>query len=171
MQTLYLLCGMPFSGKSTLGKAVAQYLNSPYISLDEINEARNLFGGEGIPIEEWEKTHSLARDELQILMQSRQDIVVDDTSCFRWLRDRFRNFAAQYSYHTKIIFLDVPFAEIERRIKDNQKTKARHQVKSDIVREMSETFEFPEEDEDVMTYNADRSVNEWIDRNLKQIAN
>ncbi len=64
MKTLYLLCGMPFSGKTTLGKSVSEYLNSLYISLDEINEARGICGGEGIPVEEWEKTHSLAMQQL-----------------------------------------------------------------------------------------------------------
>jgi shikimate kinase len=39
MKNSYLLCGMPFSGKTTLGTSVAQYLNALYISLDEINEA------------------------------------------------------------------------------------------------------------------------------------
>ena len=71
MQTLYLLCGMPFSGKTTLGKSIAEYLSSPYISLDKINEARGLYGGDGIPIEEWEKTHLLAMQQLQSLMPLR----------------------------------------------------------------------------------------------------
>lgn len=75
MKNLYLLCGMPFSGKTTFGKSVAQYLNAFYISLDEINEARGLFGGEGIPVEEWGKTHYLAIEQLQDLMPSQQDII------------------------------------------------------------------------------------------------
>lgn len=160
---------MPFSGKTTLGKAIAEYLDLTYISLDEINEARNLFGGEGISVEEWEKTHFLAREKLQLLMPSQQDLVLDDTSCFRWLRDRFRNLAAQYNYQTKIIFLDISLAEIESRIEKNQKTQARHQVKSDIIQQMSKTFEYPEEDEAVLTYNANESVNEWILRHLGRI--
>ena len=52
-------------------------------------EARGLYGGDGISVEEWEKTHLLAMEQLRSLVQSRQDIVVDDTSCFRWLRERF----------------------------------------------------------------------------------
>ena len=110
MKTLYLLCGMPFSGKTTLGKSLSKYLYSPYISLDEINEARGLQGGEGIPVEEWEKTHLLAMQQLPSLMQSQQDIIIDDTSCFRWLRERWRTFVQQYDYQTIIIFFDIPLA-------------------------------------------------------------
>lgn len=114
MQTLYLLCGMPFSGKTTLGKSLAKYLNSPYISLDEINEARGLCGGDGIPVEEWEKIHLQAMQELLNLMQSGQDIVVDDTSCYRWLRERFSNFVKQHDYQTIIVFLDIPLSIIRK---------------------------------------------------------
>ncbi|MGL5077708.1 MAG: AAA family ATPase, partial [Waterburya sp.] len=119
MKSLYLLCGMPFSGKTTLGKSVAKYLDCPYISLDEINEARGLYGGDGIPVEEWEKTHFLAMQQLHSLMPFEQNIVLDDTNCFRWLRDRFRDYGTQYGYQTTLIFLDVPLAEIWSRIKTN----------------------------------------------------
>ena len=70
MSTLYLLCGMPFSGKTTLGRSIAKYHGCPYISLDKINEARGLSGGDGIPVKEWEKTHFLAMQQLEIFMQT-----------------------------------------------------------------------------------------------------
>lgn len=115
MRTLYLLCGMPFSGKTTLGKSLSRYSSSAYISLDKINEARGLYGGDGIPVEEWEKTHSLAMQQLPNLMQSGQDIVVDDTSCFHWLRERWSNFVKQYRYQTIVVYLDIPIATIKKR--------------------------------------------------------
>ena len=166
MSTLCLLCGMPFSGKTTLGKSVAQYLNCPYISLDEINEARGLFGGDGISIEEWEKTHSLAMQQLQVLMQSPGNIVLDDTSCFRWLRDRFRNFAATYNYRTTIIFINIPLSEIWRRMENNKKNQVRHQIKPEIIREMTNTFELPQSDEDVIEYSAKQPIEEFIISNF-----
>ena len=167
MPTLYLLCGMPFSGKTTLGKSIAQYLNVPYISLDEINEARGLKGGEGITVEEWEKTHFLARKQLEILIQSERDLIIDDTSCFRWLRDRFRNLAFKYDYQTTIVFLDLPLTEIWRRMENNQKKQMRHLVRPNIVREMAKTFEPPQEDENVIKYSANESIEQWISKHLK----
>ena len=109
MKTLYLLCGLAFSGKTTLARAIANYSNCAYISLDDINHQRELgFGGDGIPVEEWEKTHQIAIATLVNLMPLVQDILVDDTNCFRWLRDRFRAIADQHGYQTKVIYLDVP---------------------------------------------------------------
>ncbi len=153
---------MPFSGKTTLGKLVSEYLNSSYISLDEINEARGLWGGDGISIEEWEKTHSLAMEQLENLMPSQQDVVLDDTNCFRWLRDRFRVLGAQHGYRTVIIYLDIPLSEIFNRMEENEKTKTRHRVKRDIVNEMVKTFESPQSDEIVIKYSHYQPLDEWI---------
>lgn len=153
---------MPFSGKTTLGKSMAKYINSFYISLDEINEARGLFGGDGISVREWSKTHRLAMQQLQSLMQSRQDIIVDDTNCFRWLRDRFRNFVKPHDYQTIVVYLDIPLATIQERMAQNRKTQVRHSVKQDIVEGMAQTFELPQEDENVVKYDANQPIDEWI---------
>ena len=166
MPTLYLLCGMPFSGKTTLGKTIARQLDSSYISLDEINEARGLRGGDGISIEEWEKTHSIAMSQMQTTMPTSQDIVLDDTNCFRWLRDRFRQLAAEYNYQTTVVFVDVPVSEIWQRMSANQKTQTRHTVKPEIIKEMTKTFESPEEDENVIRYGGKKSINEWVVSNF-----
>lgn len=166
MPTLYLLCGMPFSGKTTLGKTIARQLDSSYISLDEINEARGLRGGDGISIEEWEKTHSIAILQMQTMMPTSQDIVLDDTNCFRWLRDRFRQLAAEYNYQTTVVFVDVPVSEIWQRMSANQKTQTRHMVKPEIIKEMTKTFEPPEEDENVIRYDGEQSIDEWIISNF-----
>lgn len=153
---------MPFSGKTTLGRTIAEYLDCPCISLDEINEARGLSGGDGIPVEEWEKTHFLAMQQLEIFMQSPGNIVLDDTNCFRWLRDRFRDLAAEHNYQTTIVFLDVSLAEIRHRMQINEQTKIRHQVRADIIDEMAKTFELPQEDEKAIRYSGELAIEEWI---------
>ena len=166
MKTLYLMCGMPFSGKTTLGKAISKYLDIPYISLDEINEARGLFGGEGIPVEEWEKTHLIAREQTAKLIEKDFNIIIDDTNCFRWLRDRFRNFASQHGYQTVVIFLDLPLSEIWRRIENNDHTLARHKVKKSIIKEMVQTFEPPQDDEVAIIYTVKQPIDKWLDKNF-----
>lgn len=36
-------------------------------------------------------------------MQLEQDIILDDTNCFHWLRDRFRDVAKRHDYKSKVI--------------------------------------------------------------------
>jgi predicted kinase len=54
------MCGLSFSGKTTLARKIVEWLQCAYISLDEISAERGLWGGYGIPVEEWERTHALA---------------------------------------------------------------------------------------------------------------
>ena len=35
-------------------------------------------------------THGIALERIRALMARGEDIVFDDTNCFRWLRDRYR---------------------------------------------------------------------------------
>src|SRR2546427_6060240 len=98
MKRLFMMCGIAFSGKTTVAKQLVRALACAYISLDEINADRGLYGGEGIAVEEWERTQGIALERMKELMTHGEDIVLDDTNCFRWLRNRYREFAHQNGY-------------------------------------------------------------------------
>lgn len=57
---LVLLCGTSFAGKSTLSRLIAGELGAKVVSLDAINEERQLHGGQGIPTSEWALTNDEA---------------------------------------------------------------------------------------------------------------
>ena len=40
MPTLYILCGLPGAGKTTLAKAITQQRNMAYVSLEHIKASR-----------------------------------------------------------------------------------------------------------------------------------
>ncbi len=42
MPRVYILCGLPFAGKTTLARTLAQHLDLPRVSIDEINGERGL---------------------------------------------------------------------------------------------------------------------------------
>jgi predicted kinase len=83
-------------------------------------------------------------------------------NCFRWLRDRFRNFGARYGYQTTLIFLDIPLAEIEQRIAANEQNQTRNKVKQEIIEKMQKTFESPQVDEKSIKYAGEKSIEQWI---------
>ncbi len=172
MKTLYLLCGLAFSGKSTLAKAMVDYLNCAYVSLDDINKDRGLgFGGDGIPVEEWENTHQIAIGILDNLMQLEQDIILDDTNCFRWLRDRFTEVAKRNNYGTKVIYLDVPLEEIYIRMQMNEQTKKRQGIKKEIFAELIQNFQPPEVDENILLFNNEYTIKDWLETQLDSTFN
>jgi tRNA uridine 5-carbamoylmethylation protein Kti12 len=144
---------LPFSGKSTVARQIARLRNATVISLDEINESRGLKGaGEGlISTENWEQTHAIAIERLLEATAREIDIVVDDTNCFRFLRDNYRAHAEKSNYHAIVVVTATPLPEIRERMGKNNLTKERHGVANHVLDEVARRFEWPTKDEKWVT--------------------
>jgi predicted kinase len=161
---LILMCGLPFSGKSTLARAIAERTGCEYISLDEINKERGLgFGGDGIPVEAWEETHSIALSRLRHLLPD-ADVILDDTCCYRWIRDRYRALAGEFGLPTRVVHLDIPAEIVSLRRRDNLEKRARGDVRDDIFDKVAESFEIPGDDESVIVFDGSVPLQEWLAR-------
>ena len=143
---LYLLCGLPFSGKSTLAAELSSRLPAALVSLDAINAERGLDGGQGIAEEEWARTHEIARGRTAALLDGGHS-VVDDTFCWRSLRDAFRAIATARGLATRVVFVDPPFEEIARRRRENDRARRRAPIDDAVFARVVASFEPPEEDE------------------------
>jgi predicted kinase len=166
--TLYLLCGLAFSGKSTLAEAMSRHLGCAVISLDDINARRGLFGGQGIPVEEWARTHDEAIRELEAALREGRSVVVDDTNCFRLLRDDYRAVAERYGVPSVVIHVDVPLDLALARLRANDRETSRAPVREAILRELAEKLEPPEPDEAVVVFPADASPDAWVRLSLSE---
>ncbi|GLK19070.1 AAA family ATPase [Herbiconiux flava] len=147
LPTLIVLCGRSFSGKSTLGAALAERWGAEVVSLDAINERRGLASGHEIPVGEWRRTHGIARDEVGALLGRGRSVVLDDTSSMRFLRDGWREFAREAGAAFALVFVDTPRDEIERRVRANRADPVRHDVQAVVLARHLDGFEVPGADE------------------------
>lgn len=166
MQHLLLMCGPAFSGKTVLSTALEGELSCVRVSLDEINAERGLpSGGEGLPPEAWEASSRVATDRVRQALTAGRDVVLDDTCCFRFLRDRYRAVAVGLGMPTLVLYLEVPVAELERRRAMRRAHEDRADVVDAVFRPHLETFEYPDADEDVMVFRpADETVDAFVVR-------
>jgi predicted kinase len=162
-RTLYLMCGLAFAGKTTLARALARHQKCHYLSLDEINHERGFpHGGTGLPLEVWAETHQIALARLEQLTGAGRDVVIDDTSCLRMLRDNYREIAERSGYRTVLVFLDIPLDEIQRRRKQNDESGDRNPLKETVFDDLLESFEYPEPDEEVLRFKHGDSLPGWL---------
>lgn len=77
---LIRMCGLSFSGKSTLALGLRSRLDAEVLSLDVINAERGLYGGQGISGEEWQKTHQIAQARALHALTGRRSVIIDDTA-------------------------------------------------------------------------------------------
>jgi len=163
MKRLFIMCGIAFSGKTTVAMQLVQAVGCAYVSLDDINAERGLHGGEGIAVGEWERTHGIAPERMRRLMAQGEDIVLDDTNCFSWLRDRYRESAHKNSYTVELVYLEVSLQEVQARIVQNSMTGSRRSIESTVFGEHAQKFEPPQTDEVATVLRNAEDVSRWIE--------
>lgn len=163
MKMLYLMCGISFSGKSTLARQIGKRIDAKIVSLDEINNRRGLgLNGEEIPDEEWVKTHEIAQSEVKYLMGNSQNIILDDTNCFRWLRDRYRMLAESHGYDTTLIYVNTDENVAKSRLIQNRILKKRSGIPLEYFLAHVKTFERPSPDEECLVFYGNDDPEKWV---------
>lgn len=158
-----MLCGLAFAGKTTVGGAIAAKLpDAVVISLDELNARRGLAGGLGIPEHEWAKTHAEALAELEGALATGRSAIVDDTNCFRFLRDNYRAVAARHGGEVLVVHVATPFALALARLRENAASATRPAVREEILLALAAQFEPPGEDERALVLPAGVGVAAWV---------
>ncbi len=145
-------CGLPFSGKTTLLRAIADRTGAPLVSLDAINLEKGLVSGDGgISGAEWGRTLAEALRRIASHLKSGAELVLaDDTSSYRFLRDQYRDLARAHHARHVFLYLPAPVAELRRRRRENAQTGARPPVADDVFDGCIHRFEPPHPDEPVV---------------------
>lgn len=142
-----LLMGRSFSGKSTIARELAQALDARVLSYDAINAERGLRGGEGVPVEEWLQTNTIAHNRAAALLDADLPVVVDDTSSPRFLRDEWRQLASDANSRFVLVFIDIATEVIQKRLLANRADAARADVTDSVMADHLEAFDPPAADE------------------------
>lgn len=150
---LVLMCGLSFSGKSTLAAGLSAAMDAELLSLDRINEERGLHGGQGIPVEEWAATNRIAHERASGLLAAGRHVVVDDTGSPRFIRDEWRETASAAKTPFVLVWVQVSPELQRQRVLANRADHARPDVTDAVLAEHIATFQAPE-DEDPLVVDA-----------------
>ncbi|WP_205781447.1 AAA family ATPase [Planctomonas deserti] len=145
--TLTLMCGLSFSGKSTLARGLAEELDAHLVSLDAINHERGLRGGEGIPLDEWATTNGIAHERAGALLAARREVVVDDTGSPRFIRNEWRETAKRADMPLLIVWVQIDPDLQRERVRANRADGHRDDVTDAVLTDHAAHFEPPTEDE------------------------
>lgn len=164
-QTLYILCGLGFSGKSTLAKKISESKNAVLVSQDAIYFEKekelypNLDDEEG-----WELIRKIAFERVAENLKEGKSVVYDDTNTRYEHRDALRKIALENNTESTVVFVDTPEAIlVERQIK-NKETKERHDVEQKYLNQAKAELEIPQSDENVFIFTPETNLEEWLSK-------
>ncbi|WP_052341645.1 ATP-binding protein [Salinarimonas rosea] len=158
----YAMCGLAFSGKSTIARTIAQALKIDIVSLDAINDERGFDGGNVVDDSEWERTSHIAMERLAGHLAAGRSAIVDDTFAFRFLRDRCAAVAARHGAGFRILMVETPLPEIEARRRANDLTGERMGLSDAVFDDHVARFQGPEPDEPVVRLAAPEDVDRFL---------
>jgi predicted kinase len=162
--TLILLCGPSLAGKSTLAGRLAARFGASVVSFDQINAERGLpFGNEGLPVEAWAETLRIAEGRVADLLGTGRSVIVDDTLCFRWLRDRMRDLAARSDSRATLTYLPLDEATAEARRTAVAADASRPVLSLQGLAAHLAAFEAPGEDEGAVELRSEADALAWIE--------
>jgi predicted kinase len=150
MATLYLMVGLPCSGKTTRAKELEDELFALRLTPDEWHVA--LFGHD-ILDPEHNKRHSLIESMLwQIATRAISlgtNIILDFGFWAREEREYFRSRTRELGARSEIIFMDVGEEELIRRmrIRNENLTDTIHFIPEEMMRSWIQFFQKPDRDE------------------------
>ena len=165
MHNIYLLCGPSLSGKSTAAARIVESTRGAIVSADEINRERGLpFGGEGLPESTWADTLKIQLERLRAHVQAGTPTIIDDTLCYRWLRDRFRGEAERLGAAPLLLVFAPSKEEIHRRHALVTNSGERPALSLERLRDHLARFEWPEPDENPIDVTDSQSLELFLRR-------
>ena len=154
--TLYILCGLPFSGKSLLSKEIMRTTSIQRISFDDRwNTFKNL--DKGISYEE---THRKVEEEITKNLEMGVSIIYDSTNLSVKNRDALKTLAKRAHAQAKIIYLKVPPEEIYKRRGQSLIDKSHINVLSD--KEMQNAIDRLEVPTDCICLSTDEEKSKFL---------
>ncbi len=160
---VYIVFGIPFSGKSTLVRELARQRGCRVIDIDAINTARGVgIGGAPITQEDWAISFATGIAQLEAALDAGEPVAYDGHVWSRAQRDDFRAIAHAAGASATFIYLDVPESVARERLYENRHSSQRHNVPDDLFAQAIALMEPPDETEDVMRYDGGEPVALWV---------
>ena len=150
MATLHLMIGLPCSGKSTLAKKLEHELPAFRLNLDECHI---LLFGQDAEEPEHDARHSLIETMLWNIasraLELGTNVILDYGLWAREEREDYRLWAKQLGASSEIHFLDVPEAELLRRlaVRNSQPSQESFRISEESMKPWIEFFQRPTPDE------------------------
>ncbi len=148
-KTLFILCGLPYSGKTYLCEQLKERASISVVRIDDIFQARGFDWDKNIlPDEkEWGEIFERSYEQIVDSFSQSDSVVHDSTNHTRASREKLREVARKVGATTIILYIRVPTNVIWDRWERNVVSRSRSVVAKNLIEMTIDTFEPPTPDE------------------------
>lgn len=161
---LYIFCGIPFSGKTTLAKKLVSKLGFVRVDLDEI---KFVLFGKGVTDEQidqsgWDEVYQQMYSQIEKLLRQGKTVICDTGNFTKYERGLFKKIADKLGIKAKTVFIDIPKKIAKQRFLENKLVKNRFDISERSFEEAVAEMEPPTQEENVIVYDGKTDINKWI---------
>ncbi len=159
---LYIMCGLAFSGKSTLARKIAEYTKSNLIAFDTLWIEKDKEKPVPKNAEGWRYIRDAAQTGILTALRDGSSVIYDDNNPRKEHREELRNIAKKAGVELIIIYLDTPLDTIRTRENNNKVKAERHSVEPKNFEKVLADFERPTADENAMVFTPEMDVDSFL---------
>jgi len=166
MQKLYIFCGIPFSGKTTLSKKIASQKDYDCIDLDDIKfqlYGKNICDAE-LKHKDWNQIYQETYSQIRKSLKNGKTVLYDTGNFTKSERDIVRAIAEKLGIDTLTVYVDTPVELAKKNLIENRKSKKRFDVLDDEFNDVVNEMEVPDNDEPHIVFSLNDDINEWINK-------
>ena len=151
-KTLFILCGLPYSGKTYVSDRLHTETGISVIRIDDILRKRGFdWNTNKLPNEaEWRGIFEESYQATKNILERSENVLYDSTNHTLASREKLRELAKQSGAETAVIFVNTPKNLIWERWEKNKESTTRSVVAKDLVEMTINAFEPPTQDEHVI---------------------
>ncbi|MDQ3239578.1 MAG: ATP-binding protein [bacterium] len=156
---LYIICGLPFSGKTYLSNKISKYTNCTLISYDQLWLDKKNETGEDLSWEQLSSTvHRLIINNLRIGISVIYDTLNDTVNN----REILRKIAQKEKGESIVIYTNTTLDTVLKRQVENKKSGDRHSVSEENFQNALKRFEPPHEIENALEFTPETDIEIWL---------
>lgn len=167
--TLIILCGEAFSGKTFLARKLATTFGARIGGRDAVWQAIKAVCALDEMSDEvddtlWSGLWTIAVVGARNNLGAGRSLIFDDNCFFLRQRDELRTVADKVGARSVLIYVDASAELIKQRKEENKVTKERHDIDSGWLAEDRKTFERPSATEDFIRYSPETNYEDLVNQ-------
>jgi predicted kinase len=169
---LIIICGLSFSGKSTLARAIVLHFGFAEVDVDETKF--NLFGraiqDSDLKPADWARLYAETDREIAELLTSGKTVVDASRNFSKTERDSARQIAENCGVALLTVYVDTPESVARQRLLDNRVMPSRRDVSDSDFADVIRAMQVPTADESPLVFEHTGESEDWLAEHARSLA-